>query len=355
MRFTEKDVLKFAEWSADRNPLHVDASYARRTHFGQPVVHGMLSVLQALEQSGNDGTAIRHLDVEFRSAILINSGCEWIREKTDETFAVTVTAEGSTALVVRGSHADIPAVDPSAFAWAANDAHDRQLLVTPRERTLEELRGGVEVTGSYPVVDVPGAPERGFRTQRGRVLALCSYIVGMELPGRSSLFTRATIEFHQADEMYAGPFRFRAASTRFDSSFRLLDIRLEVATRAGIPLATAVLRSYVPFGPIEPDVEALTHALGPDAQTLSGKVAWVIGGTRGLGADLTTALALSGCTVYAVGRTGPEAEARWVQALWNSGHSVEFLCGDAADSHVESRNTTRNYLVYNRTRSSHTN
>ena len=38
-----EDVLRFTALTGDRNPLHVDAEYARTTEFGRPVVHGMLS------------------------------------------------------------------------------------------------------------------------------------------------------------------------------------------------------------------------------------------------------------------------------------------------------------------------
>jgi len=37
-----EDIRKFAEVSGDTNPLHCDPEYARRTRFGECVVHGML-------------------------------------------------------------------------------------------------------------------------------------------------------------------------------------------------------------------------------------------------------------------------------------------------------------------------
>ena len=40
--FTEQDVKDFAKLSGDFNPLHTDASYAKTTKFGRPLVHGML-------------------------------------------------------------------------------------------------------------------------------------------------------------------------------------------------------------------------------------------------------------------------------------------------------------------------
>jgi 3-oxoacyl-[acyl-carrier protein] reductase len=42
-RITQADVDAFAALTGDYNPLHVDQAYARRTLFGRPVVHGMLS------------------------------------------------------------------------------------------------------------------------------------------------------------------------------------------------------------------------------------------------------------------------------------------------------------------------
>jgi 3-hydroxybutyryl-CoA dehydratase len=37
---TERDVLAFAEISGDKNPLHLDADYAKGTRFGARIAHG---------------------------------------------------------------------------------------------------------------------------------------------------------------------------------------------------------------------------------------------------------------------------------------------------------------------------
>ncbi|MBK7917801.1 MAG: hypothetical protein IPJ94_16360 [Chloroflexi bacterium] len=42
-RITAQDVEAFAKLSGDRNPLHLNAEYAQRANFRQPVVYGMLS------------------------------------------------------------------------------------------------------------------------------------------------------------------------------------------------------------------------------------------------------------------------------------------------------------------------
>ena len=47
---TDDDIVRFAEVSGDRNPVHLDANYAARSPFGQRIAHGFLtgSMISAL-------------------------------------------------------------------------------------------------------------------------------------------------------------------------------------------------------------------------------------------------------------------------------------------------------------------
>jgi acyl dehydratase len=38
---TPEDVVRFADVTGDRNPIHVDAEFARASAFGRPIAHGM--------------------------------------------------------------------------------------------------------------------------------------------------------------------------------------------------------------------------------------------------------------------------------------------------------------------------
>ena len=41
---TDADIVRFAEVSGDRNPVHLDEEYAARSPFGRRVAHGFLTV-----------------------------------------------------------------------------------------------------------------------------------------------------------------------------------------------------------------------------------------------------------------------------------------------------------------------
>lgn len=74
--FSYNDVLQFSELSKDKNPIHLDESYARDTQFGNPIVHGMLaasifSAIIANELPGS-GSIYLHQDLDFRSPLYHN-------------------------------------------------------------------------------------------------------------------------------------------------------------------------------------------------------------------------------------------------------------------------------------------
>ena len=41
-RFSQEQVIQFAELTGDNNPLHLDTDYAATTSFKRPIIHGML-------------------------------------------------------------------------------------------------------------------------------------------------------------------------------------------------------------------------------------------------------------------------------------------------------------------------
>lgn len=69
----ERDIRLFAEVSSDRNPVHLDAEYARETIFGRPIAHGMLtaSLISAVigEQLPGHGTVYLGQTLKFLAPV----------------------------------------------------------------------------------------------------------------------------------------------------------------------------------------------------------------------------------------------------------------------------------------------
>ncbi len=329
MRFSPQDIQSFAAWSADRNPLHVSTEFARQTHFGRPIVHGVLTVLEALGQAPLI-PSVSALDIEFRSAVVAGDDYELDTRDEGGNRVVSLRHGGQAVLTVRVTAGPMQQASATDGWW--NSAERVPLRAEARPRTIEELEHGVDVVGTYPML--PGerwGDASGAVTHvHGRVLALCSYITGMELPGLRSLFTRITVQFH-ADEAEGSELRYRARTARFDRQFRLLDTTVDVVSAAGAPVATATLRSYVPFSPSEPDIPLLTRNIAVGS-TLRGMVALVVGASRGLGAEIAAGLAVAGCHVYASAREGASQPPAWAGELAARGALLEFIARRCARS-----------------------
>jgi hypothetical protein len=151
----------------------------------------------------------------------------------------------------------------------------------------------------------------------------------MELPGRRALFWSLDLRVHAQAIASRDPFRYRAAVVRRNVQLEYVDIEADLSTSEG-PVATAKLRAFVRPEPPASDPAALALLL-PQSARLLGKVAAVIGGSRGLGAALVQALAMQGCTVLATYRESVADAERVRTSVERFAGSVEMIQGNAAD------------------------
>ena len=73
---SEEDILSFAQVSGDRNPVHLDETYAQTTMFKKRIAHGMLvaSLISATigQQLPGHGTIYLTQTLRFRAPVFIN-------------------------------------------------------------------------------------------------------------------------------------------------------------------------------------------------------------------------------------------------------------------------------------------
>ena len=101
---TETDVVTFAGWSWDTNPVHTDATTGERGRFGRPIAHGMLGLSVALGLASRLGVfehcSIALLDVDgwrFLAPIFIGDTVEC---RVDIT-GTRLTSRGDAGILAR--------------------------------------------------------------------------------------------------------------------------------------------------------------------------------------------------------------------------------------------------------------
>ena len=298
--FTEADQLDFATLSGDFNPLHVDPVAARRLMFGACAVHGVHTLLWALDRwaaAGEGPFVLRSLKATFARPLRVDQPVEATVRKDDgrkvrllatsgeETIA-RIDLEWTASLAPEGQ------VEPRSFAPAAP--------VEPAD--YRGLSGTLPLALDSALATrlLPRLTDRLAPGQLASILAL-TRLVGMECPGLHSVFSELDVAFAEAP---AGPIDWHVDQA--DPRFGL------VAMQVASPALSGEVRAF-----IRPAPRAQIRAADAAALVLPGEFAGqralVVGGSRGLGEVCAKLLAAGGAEVLVTYARG-EADARALAA-----------------------------------------
>jgi acyl dehydratase len=80
LRYSQKDVEKFAEVTGDNNPIHIDSAYAANTIFKKPIIHGFLGGSVFSKVFGTifpgEGTIYLKQSMEFKRPMYVDTDYE---------------------------------------------------------------------------------------------------------------------------------------------------------------------------------------------------------------------------------------------------------------------------------------
>jgi len=98
MTLTQDQIVQFAGFCGDDNPMHVDLEYAARTRFGRPVAHGVftLALISAVlgTKIGGPGVTVVQLGLSARFLRAVYPGdtvtatCEVTRINPERRIAI---------------------------------------------------------------------------------------------------------------------------------------------------------------------------------------------------------------------------------------------------------------------------
>jgi NAD(P)-dependent dehydrogenase (short-subunit alcohol dehydrogenase family) len=158
-----------------------------------------------------------------------------------------------------------------------------------------------------------------------------SYLVGMRLPGKRAMFWHLLLDFAAGHFRHQFPLAYAARVSKFELRYGVLDTCAELSS-GGRAFAKAQMRAFV-RAPSPIPSPKIMEAVLPTSNLLRGRVALVIGGSRGLGAAISQALALQGCTVV-LNYQSSTAEAESVKiSVRQFPGTIELARGDASDLH----------------------
>jgi NAD(P)-dependent dehydrogenase (short-subunit alcohol dehydrogenase family) len=298
--FTEQDLAVFSEASGDRNPLHLSQEYARRTSYGQPVVFGCLGAMACLGRIRLPaGWSARSLEANFLRPMFLAVKYS-VETSGKEGRWEAQLLDGSTPVVSLTMTAEISPGNEEPEEIGAASAFERRDAAV---RQQESIVPGLTVSGAYgcnaAALATLAARWGGVDRLLATVLSWGSYLVGMELPGESALFSKLVLHFPAPARCFAA-MTYRASVKSVSSLLGL--VKTEVSLLAGAStVASGQCWSYI--RPPDPEVEEI-DSTGVRPDSLAGRVAVVLGSSRGLGAAMKRALNLRGAAVFGMTRSG---------------------------------------------------
>jgi acyl dehydratase/NADP-dependent 3-hydroxy acid dehydrogenase YdfG len=320
----------FARLSGDHNPIHVDPHAGRRSAFGEVVVHGLNTLLSALEACVANGSlptrGWSRLQVQFLKPVFVAEAIDIVCVSRDDQ---------RVRLVVRTGEADLVKITLAGDAGAETAFEPGEPLrgpermappfASPRERHIEDGEG---FAGALPLaVDAALLNARyphlvawlGERRTAG--LALLSTVVGMEWPGAHSLFTEARVVLTPSMGEQPKDVTFHVTSADPDKAVTSCSVEA--------PGLTAELTAFFRPAPVEQLAASDFRGRLP-GRPFEGSTAFVVGGSRGLGAIAAQLLAAGGADLvlsYRSASAEAEAVADSIRELGARCEVVQFTVG----------------------------
>lgn len=315
--FEETDLTEYAEKSGDYNPLHMDELYAKCTLYEKRVVFGMLVVEYCINKFESN-ICYKRIESIFRQPIFIGERYSVKREKKDQKVILRVFNTSGLCVEIRIKNDknnqkkfELP-VNIKPYVIAEDIDH-------PYNKFDEFLSSYNLIKGKHKFGCY------GSATDRLNILfRICSYIVGMVIPGKHALFMRSNIEIQNQD--LNGSVFYRIYMANYNRPLGVCDLYVSIETKEGV-VATAELQAYVreSFDILEKEVNIVP------IQEYQGQIIFITGGSKGLGRSLAKEYVSKGANVIVNYSKDDDAATNLVAHLSQKGGRIRAVKGNIGD------------------------
>jgi len=301
---TPTESRDFARASGDFNPLHLDPVAARRTRFGQTLIHGICATIKALDlflQQGGRNATLLSIKVKYSKPVTQDQELMVFGEATNGITRLELFAQGVRCQIIDLELTQTSAVPHLWENVVATCTDGTDPCVALSIDACAGISGAVDLLWDNAIMHAlfPSAarylPERQLAT-----LVASTQIVGMRCPGLHSVFARLDMRF---TTLRVGT----GASNHSQLEYRILrtDARID-RVEIGVDNAYAQGTIEAFFRPPPAQQAAFRQiATMVSNREFSEQNALIIGASRGLGEVITKVLAAGGANImmtYAVGR-----------------------------------------------------
>ncbi|MCX6116935.1 MAG: MaoC family dehydratase, partial [Proteobacteria bacterium] len=312
--FYLQDQVLFAALSGDFNPIHVDPIFARRSQFGSVIVHGIHTLLWALDifaGSVNRPFQILKLRSSFMNPIKIDQKAELVIAIQPGNFEVTVAVDGIPCVrcffnyeFVDTTQTDLKKISrphseqtltksqPQSSAGPRPTLLDHNSIVG-QQGDLIRIINTESVGQLFPALKAFSELKQIYQIMQ------TTEVVGMKCPGLNSIYSNLQMQFHsiatQSDHQSIGETNPEYAqlsykTKSFDERFFLCCINVN-----GPGVEGEIKAFLAKPAPAQDSLrECQRFAKSRDLKKVR---AIIIGGSRGIGENVTKILAACGADV----------------------------------------------------------
>lgn len=278
--FTLDDQLKFSKLSNDLNPIHLSKKKSRRYIYGEVIVYGINAILWGLEKWFEKKTQkkkIKNIEFLFKNPIFLDTNYDFFFKSEKNSLKISVKKKTKINILACIYFSDIneEISDLKKTKDLLKTPNDKD-VIRQKENKLKIVCSHRQIIAFYPYLS------KNLNINLLALLISTSYLVGMEVPGLNSLFSKLKIELNPKYEFSKSTFKV----TKHDPRWSLIIINLN--GKGFIGEITCFKR---PKAIMQPKIKSFRNKIKKDEFTNINSL--IIGGSRGLG-ELTAKIIVAG-------------------------------------------------------------